>query len=163
MTALLIAFVGELILASGVGSILWLELFIGVTFAIYALIRKQIRGTDALSGLVVELILLVPIALAIPVFWYGRAAFFFDGGIIATVLGISSGIVTETPLMLFHIGNRYLPLTLTRFPLLIDPSIQLFRVVWLKDEPLGLTSVLVFGFIWSALLVQSVRLSHQTN
>ena len=164
MTALLLALIGMLIKASAVGSIPWLALFIGATFAIYALIRKQMRGTDALSGMVVEMFLLAPIAFGYTSFlvWKGQP-FFFDGGMTAIFLGISSGIVTATPLLLFHIGNRYLPLTLTGFLFYINPSMQLFSAVWLYDEPVGLSSVLAFGFIWVALLVQFVRLPHQTH
>ena len=73
MTALLLAFIGVLIKASAVGSIPWLALFICVTFAIYALIRKQMRSTDVLSGMVVEMFLLAPIAFGYTSFlvWKG--------------------------------------------------------------------------------------------
>ncbi len=162
--ALLLAFIGVLIKASAVGSIPWLALFIGATFAIYALIRKQMCRTDALSGMVVEMLLLAPIAFGYTGFlvWKGQP-FFFDGGMTAILLGIGSGIVTATPLLLFHIGNRYLTLTLTGFLFYINPSMQLFSAVWLYNEPLGLSSALAFGFIWVALLVQFVPLPHQTH
>ena len=101
MTALLLAFIGVLIKASAVGSIPWLALFISVTFAIYALIREQMRSTDVLSGIVVEMFLLAPIAFGYTSFlvWKGQP-FFFDGGMTAVLFGISSGIVTATPLLL---------------------------------------------------------------
>ena len=102
MTALLLAFIGVLIKASAVGSIPWLALFISANFAIYSLIGKQMRSTDVLSGMVVEMFLFAPIAFVYTSFleWKGQP-FFFDEGITVVLLGISLGIVTATPLLFF--------------------------------------------------------------
>ena len=157
--ALILAFIGVAIKASVLGDIPWLALFIGITFAVYALIRKQMRGTDALTGMVIEMFLLAPIALIYISYLVSHGEpFFFDGGMIAVLFAISSGFVTATPLLLFHIGNRYLPLTLTGFLFYINPSMQLASAVWFYGEPISVISLLAFCFIWAALIVQFVRL-----
>jgi chloramphenicol-sensitive protein RarD len=109
--------------------------------------------------MVIEMFLLAPIALIYISYLVSHGEpFFFDGGMVAVLFAISSGVVTATPLLLFHIGNRHLPLTLTGFLFYINPSMQLASAVWLYGEPLGMTSILAFGFIWAALIVQFVRL-----
>lgn len=99
MTALLLAFTGVLNKASAVGSIPWLALFMRATFATYDLIRKQMRGTDALSSTVIEMFLLAPFAFGYISFLVLKGhSFFFDEGMTGILHGVSSGIVTATPL-----------------------------------------------------------------
>ena len=53
------------------------------------------------------------------------ASFFLDGTSYGIMMAFTSGIITSVPLVLFHIGNRYLPLSVAGFLFYLNPSLQL--------------------------------------
>ena len=73
-------------------------------------------------------------------------------------MALASGVVTSVPLVLFHMGNRFLALSLTGFLFYINPSLQLLVGVFMFSEPFGPLDLLAFSFIWAALLFQFARL-----
>ena len=60
--ALLVATIGVLIKATQLDGMPYLALLIGASFAVYAVVRKQIN-IDAFAGMVLELLMIAPVML----------------------------------------------------------------------------------------------------
>lgn len=142
-----------------------ISLILAFSFSFYGLLRKQVAA-DALTGLSVETLLLVPLAG----FWLlhlsGRGELSFGALDRPTdLLLIAGGAVTALPLLWFANAARRLPYSTVGFLQYIAPSLQFVLAVLFFGELLGWNRLLAFGLIWSALavfswdaLVQSRRL-----
>ncbi len=160
--ALLVATIGVLIKATQLDGMPYLALLIGASFAVYAVVRKQIN-IDAFAGMALELLMIAPVMLGYLVYLTfitksGQGSFFLDGSSYGMIMALASGIVTSVPLVLFHVGNRYLHLNITGFLFYINPSLQLIIGVLLFGEDFVWQDMLAFGCIWTALLFQFARL-----
>lgn len=160
--ALIVATAGVLVKATQLDGIPYIALLIGASFAVYAVVRKQIN-IDAFAGMVIELLMIAPIMLAYLVYLTfvikpEGASLFLDGSSYGVMMALASGIVTSVPLVLFHIGNRFLRLSITGFLFYINPSLQLLVGVLLFQEAFVWQDMLAFGLIWTALLFQFARL-----
>ena len=160
--ALIVATAGVLVKATQLDGIPYIALLIGASFAVYAVVRKQIN-IDAFAGMVIELLMIAPIMLAYLVYLTfvikpEGASLFLDGSSYGVMMALASGIVTSVPLVLFHVGNRFLRLSMTGFLFYINPSLQLLVGVLLFQEAFFWQDMLAFGLIWTALLFQFARL-----
>jgi chloramphenicol-sensitive protein RarD len=160
--ALSAATIGVLIKATQLETVPYIALLIGASFAVYAVVRKRIN-IDAFTGMAIELLMIAPFMLGyllyVTIFLKaGSASFFLDGSGYGILMALASGIITSVPLVLFHMGNRFLALSLTGFLFYINPSLQLLVGVFMFNEPFGWVDLLAFGFIWAALLFQFARL-----
>jgi chloramphenicol-sensitive protein RarD len=160
--ALIVATAGVLVKATQLDGIPYIALLIGASFAVYAVVRKQIN-IDAFAGMVIELLMIAPIMLAYLVYLTfvikpEGASLFLDGSNYGVMMALASGIVTSVPLVLFHVGNRFLRLSITGFLFYINPSLQLLVGVLLFQEAFVWQDMLAFGLIWTALLFQFARL-----
>jgi len=70
------------------------------------------------------------------------------------VMAFTSGIITSVPLVLFHIGNRYLPLSVAGFLFYLNPSLQLLLGLLVFSETFTNVDMAAFALIWMALLIQ---------
>jgi len=155
--ALILSAIGVVIKGWSIGAVPDISLILAVSFALYAVLRKQI-AISSLDGFFIETILLVPIVLLF-LSWQvsqGRPLF-FDGGMVGFVLAISCGIITTVPLVLFLRGNKALPLSLAAFIFYVNPSLQLLCGVLFFDEAFALKDLAAFGCIWAGLIVQFAR------
>lgn len=155
--AVALAGIGVLYKAFILGGVPWIALILGASFALYALLRKQMEA-DPVAAMVAELLLLAPVALiALLVISYAGAqptgSFFFDGSAYSVIMAISSGIVTAIPLVLFHIGNRALPLSMTGFLFYINPTLQLMVGLFIFAEPFSYHELGAFCLIWLGLIL----------
>ena len=160
--ALSAAIIGVLIKATQLENVPYIALLIGASFAVYAVVRKRIN-IDAFTGMAIELLMIAPFMLGYLLYVKiilkaGSASFFLDGSGYGIFMALASGIITSVPLVLFHMGNRFLALSLTGFLFYINPSLQLLVGVYMFNEPFGSLDLLAFGFIWAALLFQFARL-----
>ena len=160
--ALIVATAGVLVKATQLDGTPYIALLIGASFAVYAVVRKQIN-IDAFAGMVIELLMIAPIMLAYLVYLTfvikpEGASLFLDGSSYGVMMALASGIVTSVPLVLFHVGNRFLRLSTTGFLFYINPSLQLLVGVLLFQEAFVWQDMLAFGLIWTALLFQFARL-----
>ena len=155
--ALGLSFCGVIIKGVSIGMVPDVSLALAVSFALYALIRKQVK-IDALKGLYVETIWLMPLVIIYLLFASaGGAALFLGGGFYGLFLSFFCGVITIVPLALFLRGNKTLPLSLTGFIFYINPTMQLMvGTLWL-GEGFTSTDLIAFGLIWSGLLVQFAR------
>ena len=160
--ALVVATAGVLVKATQLDGFPYIALLIGASFAVYAVVRKQIN-IDAFAGMVIELLMIAPIMLAYLVYLTfvikpEGESLFLDGSSYGVMMALASGIVTSVPLVLFHVGNRFLRLSMTGFLFYINPSLQLLVGVLLFQEAFFWQDMLAFGLIWTALLFQFARL-----
>ena len=138
------------------GSIPWVALSLAASFAGYGLVRK-IVPIDALSGLVVEAMLLAPLALA----WlaWREAAdgiAFLSAGWRLDLLIALSGPITALPLILFVAGARRIRLASLGLLQYIAPTCHLLLALFAFAEPFTWSSVLVFPVIWIALALYTI-------
>ncbi|HEY8991451.1 MAG TPA: EamA family transporter RarD [Luteolibacter sp.] len=128
----------------------WISVSLAVTFALYAVVRKK-APLGALSGLVVETVLLSPVAL---VWLTARSASLpaaFGGSPGNAALVIATGAATATPLLFFGYAARTIRLTTLGILQFLGPTLQ-FLIGWkLYGEPMSALRLVSFAFIWLAI------------
>ena len=132
------------------GVVPWISLVLAFSFGTYGLLRKKV-ALDALSGLFVETLLLLPLGL-LALAWLevdGRSHF-TDRPELALLL-MSSGVVTAIPLLFFAGATRRLRLATIGFLMYINPTLQFCLALLVFDEPLSPDKLLSFIMIWLAL------------
>jgi chloramphenicol-sensitive protein RarD len=131
----------------------WIALTVAISFGLYGFIRKTAK-VEALPGLAVELLLLLPIAAGYLIWCEvkGVGSLGHTGAFVDTLL-VASGIITAVPLTFFSFGARQLPYSLVGILQFIGPSLQLACAVLFFGEPFTHVSAIGFSLIWSALLI----------
>ena len=154
--AFLLAATGVSILTLSYGVFPWLAFVLAATFAVYGLIKKQIK-LDALRGITIETLFITPFALLYYIWLFvdGRAVF-FQVDVRTDVLLILTGVATALPLVMYAKGVQRIPLYMAGFLQYIAPTIMLFLGVVVYHETFGKIDLLSFSFIWSALLLFTV-------
>lgn len=137
------------------GSIPWIAMTVAITFSFYGFIHKRLR-TDSLSGLFVETLILLPVALLFltalanqqsgPVVWSQSD----------WLLLLAAGPITVIPLLLFTEAAKRITYTTIGFLQYITPSILFLLATFYYREPFTLATLLTFIVIWLALLIISV-------
>lgn len=157
LAALLLAAAGVLWQIVVRGELPWISLSLAVTFSLYGLIRKQ-TPVNSLNGLLVETLLLSPIALIylIPHLQAGDLAFLHQSWQLDLLL-MAAGIVTTVPLSLFAAGARRITLTTLGFLQYTSPSCTLLLAIWVYDEPFDSQRLISFICIWAGLLLLGVE------
>lgn len=146
-----LAAVAVLWLTATTGRPPWIALALAITFSLYGLVRK-LAGVEALPGLAVETLLLLPAGVAYLIgCQLGGVAAFGHGGWEQDLLLIGSGPFTALPLFLFAYAARLLPYSTLGIVQYLAPSLQLICGLWLYHEPFGPARALGFGLIWVAL------------
>ncbi len=161
--AVTLALTGVLIQLAYFGSLPWVALVLASSFALYGLFRKKL-AVDALSGLFVESLLLMPLAL---LYWW-QFADSASANLLQNTVGlnlwlIAAGVVTTVPLLCFIAAARRLQLSTMGFFQYIGPSFMFVFGVFLYNEPLDPSKLVTFAFIWTALLVYSLDAVWQMN
>ncbi len=148
------ALAGVAVLTITLGSLPLISLGIAISFAIYALIRKQ-AVVDAATGLFIETLVLTPLAMVwlatrpeSPLHWPGTTL----------ALLAAAGIITATPLILFSIAARRLKLTTLGLMQYATPTIVMLEAVFIFEEALDPGRLAAFSLIWVGLGIYSVSL-----
>jgi chloramphenicol-sensitive protein RarD len=142
-----------LYLAIATGSTPWIALTVAVSFSTYGLVRK-IVPVDALQGLAVETLMLMPLALGY-LLWCeatGAGALGHSSPLVNTLL-VGCGAITAIPLFLFAFSARLIPYSTVGLLLYITPSLQLLFGIFLYHEPFAGARAQGFALIWLALLI----------
>ncbi|WP_186670034.1 EamA family transporter RarD [Sporosarcina sp. BP05] len=154
--AFLMAATGVIILTVSYGKFPWLAFTLAITFAVYGLIKKQIK-LDALRGLTIETFFIVPFAAIYYVWLFMEGnAVFLHSDIKTDILLILTGVATALPLIMYAKGVQRIPLYMAGFLQYIAPTMMLFLGVVVYKETFGGIELLSFAFIWSALLLFTV-------
>jgi len=151
--ALAIAAAGVVWLTLQTGKLPWIALVLGITFACYGLLRK-IAALGPLEGLMLETLVLGPLALAALVFWARAGTGVFPStDAAANIWLIALGPITAVPLLMFAAGARSLSMTTLGLLQYIGPTIQLAVGVWVFNEPFTPARLIGFAAIWLALVI----------
>lgn len=136
------------------GTMPWISLILALSFGTYGLLRKQIL-LDGLSGLFVETLLLLPIALLVVMWMLQTSQSHFSSDARTTFLLVASGVVTAVPLLAFAGAARRLRLATVGFLMYINPSMQFLIALLVFKEPITPIQVASFALIWLALALYS--------
>lgn len=151
-----LAALGVLVLIAVAQQLPWIALALAFTFGMYGLVRK-LTPVDALVGLSIETLLLVPAAFACLCVWTaGAGGSFGQKGWAVDGLLLGTGVVTALPLLCFGQAARRLPLTTLGILQYVAPTLQFLLAVLVRGEPFEFGRAVSFGFIWTALAVFSV-------
>jgi chloramphenicol-sensitive protein RarD len=148
---------GVLWLALSFGQLPWVGLGLAFSFGSYAALRKR-SVLNALDGLLLEQVLMLPLALAY-LAWLGHAgqnAFQSTSASQAALL-VLAGPLSSVPLLMFAAGARRIPLSLVGVLQYISPTLQLLLGVLVWHEPFSSVKLIGYALIWLALMVYSVE------
>ncbi|ABZ74762.1 RarD protein, DMT superfamily transporter [Shewanella halifaxensis HAW-EB4] len=135
------------------GELPWLSIIMGGTFALYGLMKKFV-DLDALSIMMIELILMLPFALCLIMsdLWHQTSVLYSDDNS-KILLYLLSAPVTLIPLVLFSLAVEKISLIMIGFIQYIEPSIQFLLAVMIFGEVLLPVKVASFSLIWLGLLL----------
>lgn len=153
-----VSVVAVLVLAIGYGSFPWIALALAFSFGLYGLIKKRVGATvDALGGLTVETAVLAPAAaIALIIIAMTSGLVMGTNGPAQTVLMLSLGVATATPLILFAAAARRLPLVYLGVVQYLAPIIMLLVGVFIVHEEMPIERWIGFGIVWVALSLLTI-------
>ena len=158
IVAVLFAAAGVAYYVFATATIPWIGLAVGLSFAGYGLMRKQMK-TNAVPGLLVEILLLLPFTLVLIAWLHFRGeAMFLHHHLDTDLLLILGGPVTVIPLAFFTAGTRMLPMTTVGILFYVTPSLQFLSGVLLLGEAFDFNKLVGFIGIWIGLAVFSYSL-----
>lgn len=151
-----LAAMGVAVMTYELGTLPWISLFLAASFALYGYLRKVSR-VDPLEGLLIEVLILTPFALAY--LWYAEGQ---DGGtaimhgdLWTLFLLAMTGPMTTIPLFLFNYGAQRIRLATLGLMQYFAPTIQLLIAVTMYGEHLTGTHIVTFTLIWTGLALFS--------
>lgn len=135
------------------GRLPWIALGLGLSFGLYGFFRKR-APVAAMDGLLVETLIVAPVAAGIIVWLYVKGTgLFLAGNMVRDLLLIVGGAMTIAPLALFAAGMRRVRMTTMGFLQYLAPTISLIVAVFALDEPFDLGDLISFAFIWVAIAI----------
>jgi chloramphenicol-sensitive protein RarD len=153
--AVFLAVIGVTIQVILLGTLPIISLALAGTFGVYGLLRKKLH-VDSLVGLLVESLLMLPVAL---IFWQffltSSTSNLFENNISLNITLVLAGVVTTAPLLCFTAAAKRLTLAALGFFQYIGPSIMFILATLLYQEPLAPAKLITFGLIWTALAIFS--------
>lgn len=153
LAAITCAFIGVASMVYSFGKIPWVSLTLAFTFALYGLLKK-ILPVSALTSIMLETLLITPLALVYEyILWQQGVSFYASGNLQVIMMLTGAGVVTAIPLLLFTAGARLLPLKIIGFLQYISPTLTLLIGVFVYNEAFTASHLLAFGWIWAALLL----------
>lgn len=153
LAAIACAFIGVASMVYSFGKIPWVSLTLAFTFALYGLLKK-ILPVSALTSIMLETLLITPLALVYEYsLWQQGVSFYASGNLQVIMMLTGAGVVTAIPLLLFTAGARLLPLKIIGFLQYISPTLTLLIGVFVYNEAFTASHLLAFGWIWAALLL----------
>jgi chloramphenicol-sensitive protein RarD len=164
--AILVAAAGVLFQVARYGKFPWVALTLATSFALYGLIRKQVR-VDAIPGLLTETsFLALPALLYLAHAGASSRGLFLAGDPERDLLLLGTGIVTSVPLLWFAFGARRLRLSTLGFLQYVAPTLTFILGTVFFHEPLDMPKVVTFVCIWIALALYtwgSLRASRRVS
>jgi chloramphenicol-sensitive protein RarD len=131
----------------------WIALTLAFSFGLYGYFRKR-AAIAALDGLFIETGLMFPLTVVLIGYWLLTGASSFPGqGLTKDALLVIGGPLTAIPLVLFAAGARRIRMTTLGFLQYVAPSLTLLLAVTVLGEPFTRIDLIVFGFVWTALVL----------
>jgi chloramphenicol-sensitive protein RarD len=139
---------------------LWISVTLAVTFATYGLMRK-IASVEATSGLAVDTILMLPLALAWLAWGVHSGRPVFGSTDFETSLLLLAGVATTVPLLLFTAAARRLRYSTLGMLQFLAPTLQFLLAVLVYGEAFTRAHAIAFGSIWLALTLYLIALARE--
>lgn len=156
VVAFMLAVIGVVILTISYGEFPFLAFTLAISFGLYGFLKKSIQ-LDALRGLTIETLFILPIALGYYIWLFlTDSAVFLHTDLKTNALLMFTGVATAFPLFLFAKGAQKIPLYMLGFIQYIAPTIMLFLGVVIYNESFGKIDLVSFIFIWSGLLLFTI-------
>ena len=131
----------------------FLALFIGTTWGIYGLLRKQIQVSPA-TGLLFESGLISLFAFPYLIYLnYENVGYFNLNFSYISIMLFCTGIVTIIPLFFFNLGLRYTTLGLAGVLFYIAPSFHFITSIFILGEYMEVQKFIAFVIIWIAVCI----------
>jgi len=155
-----ISVVAVLVLAINYGVFPWISLTLAFSFAVYGLVKKKVGPqVDAVSGLTMETAWLVPIAVVqLVVVGVTTGLTIGTVSLAHTLLLVSAGFITATPLLFFAAAARRLPLVYTGLIQYLAPVLQFLFGAFVLHEAMPPARWAGFALVWIALIILSIDL-----
>ena len=135
------------------GEVPWIGITVALTFSLYGLIRKKVKVSSDI-GLLVETLLLTPVAIFLFVFLINKNLNIFS--ITDPLLSFYlfwAGLMTLIPLFWYTKGFKLLGIGPASMIFFLTPTAQFFLGLYYFNEPLILDELIVFIFIWIAVII----------
>jgi chloramphenicol-sensitive protein RarD len=131
----------------------WVALVLAFSFGSYGLAKKK-ANAGAVESLVVETLVVSPLALGYVVFLMSTGASTFGGHGAAHVLLLAgTGVVTVIPLLCFGGAATRIPLSTLGLMQYLTPTVQFLLGILVFREPMPAMRWVGFGLIWLALVL----------
>ena len=125
-----------------------IAILIGTTWAIYGLLRKQIKVSPA-TGLMYESALISIFAIPYLTYLnYTNVGHFNISFNFTSIMLILTGVVTIFPLFFFNLGLKHIPLGLAGVLFYIAPSFHFITSIFILEEFMQFEKLLAFIIIW---------------
>ena len=148
--SVILAAVGVVILTVAYGHIPLIAFGLAVSWGSYSLIKKRLNA-GALETLSIETLVAFIPSFAFLLYLLNKNEAQFGQDIGFSLALFSAGLFTVIPLLMFNAATIRLPLTITGLLQYITPSILFLIGIIVFHEPLAISKVLGFIFIWIAL------------
>ena len=148
-----LAFVGVMYSVVLYGSVPYLAIIIGLTFALYGSIKKGIKAESEVS-ICMETVSVLPLALIFIV--YAQLSGFTTFASLSVkemLLLVLTGAITSVPLMLFASGIKRTSITVSGILMYINPTLQLLLGVFMYNEEFTKANAVTFAFVWLAVIL----------
>jgi chloramphenicol-sensitive protein RarD len=156
VVAVLFAFIGVTWLTFHLGRVPWISLYLAVSFALYGLFRKK-ANLESLPGLLIETLLLSPVALIYLLFVNQQGSgLFLHHSWLTDALLIMGGPVTAIPLYWFGKAATRIPLSTIGFIQYLSPTLQLLIGLLVYHEAFSPVYLASFGLVWVGLGIYTV-------
>ena len=135
------------------GQIPWIGITVALTFSLYGLIRKKVKVSSDI-GLLIETLILTPIALLIFVFLVQNNlnVFSLNEPVLSFYL-FWAGLMTLIPLFWYTKGFGLIGIGPASMIFFLTPTAQFLLGLYYFNEPLILDELIAFIFIWIAVII----------
>jgi chloramphenicol-sensitive protein RarD len=160
LTALILAFIGVVIMTLAAGTFPWVSIILALCFGLYGMITKSFPAEmDSIESLGWVMAILSPAGAVYLIFLWEKGSLHLTGfGSLTTVLLLLAGFVTLVPLWLFGTGAKKLSLGMLGFMQYIAPTLMLILGIFVYGESFDIMKGIAFVFILVALGLYSSTL-----
>tara|TARA_Y100000389_G_C17307994_1_gene436437 strand:+ start:30 stop:902 length:873 start_codon:yes stop_codon:yes gene_type:complete len=151
--SIILVIVALVYLITKLGEIPWIGITVAVTFSIYGLIRKKVKVSSDI-GLLIETLLISPIAIALFVFLIKNNVniFSLEKPILSFYL-FWAGLMTLIPLFWYTKGFELIGIGPASMIFFLTPTAQFFLGLFYFNELLIIDKLISFIFIWIAVII----------
>lgn len=163
MVAMGLALLAVGLLTWDAGKLPWISLGLTVTWGFYAYLKKSLPlGPN--QGFFLEILILTPAALAyIGYLGWSGTGHFMVGVKADTLLLLSCGVVTATPLIFYANGAKKLRLSTIAMMQYIAPTMIFALAIFVFHEPFAPIRMVAFAMIWMALVIYTASMLRGSN